>query len=228
MPHMARKSVLSRFQSRFADEVLQTSSRRFRSSTDFQFSLSYFYFLMSESEDNETLLQHLFDEIDADQDDVLRGSFRVCLGNFVISILELTLPRVPLDSCLHHLLLGGELRVLATRLMPTPLTTLDFDAFLLSIANCSRDPVSTGQNESRANSGFTEETHDSPLPRMSRAAYQSCPFWREPLQNYIKELKKTKWPFQVAILLTASLIRVLKSLALSSFLFWLSLFADRS
>ena len=98
----------------------------------------------------------------------------------------------------------GELRVLATRLMPSPLTTQDFNAFLLSIANCSHHSFSNNQSsDSRATHGSTDDYNRDvredylEAPQFSRTAYRSCPFWREPLLNYVKELKRTKWPFQV-------------------------------
>lgn len=127
---------------------------------------------MSENEDSQVLLENLFDEIDADENEILQD---------------------------------GELRVLATRLLPPPLTDQDYQAFLLSIANCSRsqsnesvssfDPTVISDSVTIVNDVI--EDADWLQPRLSRDLYHSCSFWRESLLNYAKELKRTKWPFQI-------------------------------
>ena len=45
----------------------------FRSGDDFQFSLSYYYYLMGEGEETRKVAENLFIEIDADKNGVLTG-----------------------------------------------------------------------------------------------------------------------------------------------------------
>lgn len=64
MAHFVDRSVVDRMQRTFADEFEVTSSHRIRAAVDMQFAFSYFYFLMSESEN--VTGDRIADEFDSD------------------------------------------------------------------------------------------------------------------------------------------------------------------
>jgi len=66
MPHMIDRTIISELQSVFPVEFDETSSHRLRSSTDMQYSFSYFYFLMSEPK--ETNFEDFWKSLDVDGD----------------------------------------------------------------------------------------------------------------------------------------------------------------
>ncbi|KAG1679747.1 N-acetylglucosamine-1-phosphotransferase subunits alpha/beta [Nymphon striatum] len=63
--HLVDRDVIFRLQNTFPKEFEKTSSNKFRSSDDMQFSLSYFYFLMSENRTVST--EEIFNRFDFDQ-----------------------------------------------------------------------------------------------------------------------------------------------------------------
>jgi hypothetical protein len=82
MPHMIDREAIADLQSWYPAQFELTSSHRFRSGHDMQFSFSYFYFLMQEPT-GESHEQFLKSTIDLDHNEVLSpGELRV-LGTYI-------------------------------------------------------------------------------------------------------------------------------------------------
>jgi len=71
MPHAMRKSILQELHAMFPLEFEQTSSHRFRSQEDMQFSFSYFYFMMNMNDTLEDMAEFYGDVLDRDKDGYL-------------------------------------------------------------------------------------------------------------------------------------------------------------
>eukprot|EP01091_Cochliopodium_minus_P005561 TRINITY_DN1546_c0_g1_i1.p1 TRINITY_DN1546_c0_g1~~TRINITY_DN1546_c0_g1_i1.p1 ORF type:complete len:384 (+),score=84.52 TRINITY_DN1546_c0_g1_i1:1-1152(+) len=59
VPLFLNKKILSNLQKTFLPQFLSTSSNKFRSPNDMQFSFSYFYFLMESTEDSKKIYKHV-------------------------------------------------------------------------------------------------------------------------------------------------------------------------
>ena len=69
MPHMIDTNIMNSLQIKFNDEFEKTSSNRFRTPNDMQYSFSYYYYVMSELEDYNA--SRLFDEFDLNKNGYL-------------------------------------------------------------------------------------------------------------------------------------------------------------
>merc|ERR1719206_371789 len=74
MPHAIDREILEELVDRFADEYAATSSHRFRSGHDMQWSFSYFYYMMS-AKYNFTDIDFIYAEwLDTDHDGILNDA----------------------------------------------------------------------------------------------------------------------------------------------------------
>lgn len=71
MPHMIQKKVMEEAQELWAPYFDKTSSNRFRSSDDMQYSFTYFYYLMHEGKNYSAI--EFFSNLDTDKDGVLNS-----------------------------------------------------------------------------------------------------------------------------------------------------------
>ena len=97
---------------------------------------------------------------------------------------------------------GGELRVLATRLLPSPLTTDTVNGFYATITECSRQ-VTTNASMATSIHSVTDSTQTGPsdesiLHYLPKSAFHKCPSLKNMTEKHIHDLKRSKWPFQVS------------------------------
>eukprot|EP00762_Andalucia_godoyi_P002468 ANDGO_02653.mRNA.1 Exopolysaccharide phosphotransferase SCO2594 len=85
MPHLIDKEIMESLQKKYPVQFDETSSHRFRSTRDMQYSFSYFYFLMEEKEDIDA--RKMFNEyFDTNHDSVLSWNELRTLAVFLSKI----------------------------------------------------------------------------------------------------------------------------------------------
>lgn len=88
MPHLIDKATITDLQSWYPQDFARTSSHRFRSESDMQFSFSYFYFMMNEptGESHEAFLKQ---RIDLDGNGFLNGGELRLLATHLYDLVQL-------------------------------------------------------------------------------------------------------------------------------------------
>lgn len=87
MPHMIDTDIIAELQSKFPEDFKRTSSHRFRSPEDMQFSFSYMYFMMSEPS-GISVERYLKESIDLSQDGVIDAGELRLLGVRILDKLD--------------------------------------------------------------------------------------------------------------------------------------------
>ena len=108
------------------------------------------------------------------------------------------------DEEIHNFLslhsADGELRVLATRLLPSPLSAEALSAFLRSVSECALLYPSNSTEDKMTRTTVVEADEappDDSSSQLTREVFLKCPSLKNSTEKYVAELKRTTWPFQV-------------------------------